>query len=227
VFRGICERIRAAARRWPGPALTRCSCFARRGPALVTVTTESAPGPKATADAALPSSTVRISRPLVAWQICVPSCAAAMRYRPSALRGDVIYLPGLHVRRQERPEPDGTSMLTGFLPAASKDALMRMSEEVRSWRIHLRIGTETARSRRVDQPHRQWMDDLPRLGVQDHAEAHQHLPGALGAADLQTAAAIQASPQMVDRADRKAAAHVRPLGLDARTPTRLWMRRAE
>jgi hypothetical protein len=31
----------------------------RRGPALVTVTTESAPGPKATADAALPSLTAR------------------------------------------------------------------------------------------------------------------------------------------------------------------------
>ena len=33
-------------------------------------------------------------------------------------------------------------MFTAFLPAASKDALKRMSEEVRSWRIHLRSGTE-------------------------------------------------------------------------------------
>jgi RNA-directed DNA polymerase len=37
---------------------------------------------------------------------------------------------------------DGTSMFTGFLPAVSKDALKRMSEEVRSWRIHLRTATE-------------------------------------------------------------------------------------
>jgi RNA-directed DNA polymerase len=37
---------------------------------------------------------------------------------------------------------DGTSMFTGFLPAVSKDALKRMSEEVRSWRIHLRTVTE-------------------------------------------------------------------------------------
>ena len=36
----------------------------------------------------------------------------------------------------------GTSMFTGFLPAVSKDALNRMSEEVRSWRIHLRTATD-------------------------------------------------------------------------------------
>jgi hypothetical protein len=33
-------------------------------------------------------------------------------------------------------------MFTGFLPVVSKDALKRMSEEVRSWRIHLRTATE-------------------------------------------------------------------------------------
>jgi hypothetical protein len=33
-------------------------------------------------------------------------------------------------------------MFSAFLPAASKDALKRMSEEVRAWRIHLRSGTE-------------------------------------------------------------------------------------
>jgi hypothetical protein len=33
-------------------------------------------------------------------------------------------------------------MFTGFLPAVSKDALKRMNEEVRSWRIHLRTATE-------------------------------------------------------------------------------------
>ena len=59
------------------------------------------------------------------------------------------------------------------------------------------------------------------------AEAHQHLPGALGAAEVQTATAIQESPEMVGQADRKAATHVRPLGLDARPLIRLRMRRAE
>ena len=33
-------------------------------------------------------------------------------------------------------------MFSAFLPAVSKDALKRMSEEVRSWRIHLRTATE-------------------------------------------------------------------------------------
>ena len=33
-------------------------------------------------------------------------------------------------------------MFTAFLPGASKDALKSMSEELHSWRIHLRSGTE-------------------------------------------------------------------------------------
>ena len=36
----------------------------------------------------------------------------------------------------------GGAMFSAFLPAASKDALKRMSEEVHSWRVHLRSGTE-------------------------------------------------------------------------------------
>lgn len=49
---------------------------------------------------------------------------------------------GYTFRARNAPNRDGTSMFTGFLPAASKDALKRMSEEVRSWRIHLRTGSE-------------------------------------------------------------------------------------
>ena len=37
---------------------------------------------------------------------------------------------------------DGNSMFSAFLPAVSKDALKKMSEEVRTWRIHLRTATE-------------------------------------------------------------------------------------
>jgi hypothetical protein len=55
--------------------------------------------------------------------------------------------------------------------------------------------------RRVDQPHRQRMDDLLRQVLQDRAErpapAHQHLPGALGEAEVQTAQDIHEGPQMV------------------------------
>jgi RNA-directed DNA polymerase len=33
-------------------------------------------------------------------------------------------------------------MFSAFLPAVSKDALKRMNEEVRAWRIHLRTATD-------------------------------------------------------------------------------------
>jgi RNA-directed DNA polymerase len=44
--------------------------------------------------------------------------------------------------RQAPARQGGGVMFSAFLPAVSKDALKRMSEEVRSWRIHLRSGTE-------------------------------------------------------------------------------------
>jgi len=44
--------------------------------------------------------------------------------------------------RQAPARQGGGAMFSAFLPAASKDALKRMSEEVRSWRIHQRSGTE-------------------------------------------------------------------------------------
>ena len=37
---------------------------------------------------------------------------------------------------------DRTSMFSAFLPAVSRDALKKMNEEVRAWRIHLRTATE-------------------------------------------------------------------------------------
>jgi RNA-directed DNA polymerase len=43
---------------------------------------------------------------------------------------------GYTFRARKARKADGTGAYTGFLPAASKDALKRMSEEVRSWRIH-------------------------------------------------------------------------------------------
>jgi RNA-directed DNA polymerase len=49
---------------------------------------------------------------------------------------------GYTFRARKAPTRDGTSTFTGFLPAVSKDALKKMSEEVRSWRIHLRTTTD-------------------------------------------------------------------------------------
>jgi RNA-directed DNA polymerase len=50
--------------------------------------------------------------------------------------------PGYTFRARKAPTRDGTSMLAAFLPAVSKDALKRMSEDLRSWRIHTRTATE-------------------------------------------------------------------------------------
>src|SRR5258708_31949829 len=49
---------------------------------------------------------------------------------------------GYTFRARSAPTRAGISIFTGFLPAVSKDALKRMSEEVRSWRIHLRTTTD-------------------------------------------------------------------------------------
>jgi RNA-directed DNA polymerase len=44
--------------------------------------------------------------------------------------------------RQAPARQGGGAMFSAFLPAVSKDALKRMSGEVRAWRIHLRTGTK-------------------------------------------------------------------------------------
>ena len=49
---------------------------------------------------------------------------------------------GCTFRARKAPARDGTSMFAAFLPAVSKDALKKMGEEVRSWRIHHRTATE-------------------------------------------------------------------------------------
>jgi RNA-directed DNA polymerase len=68
-------------------------------------------------------------------------CKDGRRRRSDCEHTSFTFL-GYTFRARNAPNRDGTSMFTGFLPAVSKDALKRMSEEVRSWRIHLRTGTE-------------------------------------------------------------------------------------
>lgn len=51
---------------------------------------------------------------------------------------------GYTFQARKAPTWDGTSMFAAFLPAVSKDALKRMSEELRSWRIHLRTTSDLA-----------------------------------------------------------------------------------
>ena len=68
-------------------------------------------------------------------------CKDGKRRRADCAETAFTFL-GYTFRARNAPNRDGTSMFTGFLPAVSKDALKRMSEEVRSWRVHLRTGTE-------------------------------------------------------------------------------------
>jgi len=65
---------------------------------------------------------------------------------------------GYTFRARKAPARDGTSTFTGFLPAVSKDALKKMSGEVRSWRIHLHTGTELEElAARINPVIRGWM----------------------------------------------------------------------
>ena len=68
-------------------------------------------------------------------------CKDGKRRRADCAETSFTFL-GYTFRARNALTRDGTSMFTGFLPAVSKDALKRMSEEVRSWRIHLRTATE-------------------------------------------------------------------------------------
>jgi RNA-directed DNA polymerase len=68
-------------------------------------------------------------------------CKDGKRRRSDCEHTSFTFL-GYTFRARNALNRNGTSMFTGFLPAVSKDALKRMSEEVRSWRIHLRTGTE-------------------------------------------------------------------------------------
>ncbi len=67
-------------------------------------------------------------------------CRDGKRRRADCAETSFTFL-GYTFRARNAPTRDGTSMFTGFLPAVGKDALKRMSEEVRSWRIHLRTAT--------------------------------------------------------------------------------------
>jgi RNA-directed DNA polymerase len=49
---------------------------------------------------------------------------------------------GYTFRARQAPTGNRTSMFSAFLPAVSKDALKKMNEEVRTWRIHLRTATD-------------------------------------------------------------------------------------
>jgi RNA-directed DNA polymerase len=69
-------------------------------------------------------------------------CKDRNRRRSNCADTSFTFLGYTFRARQAPARQGGGVMFSAFLPAASKDALKRMSEEVRSWRIHLRSGTE-------------------------------------------------------------------------------------
>jgi len=69
-------------------------------------------------------------------------CKDRNRRRKDCAETSFTFL-GYTFRARQAPARQGNgAMFSAFLPAASKDALKRMSGEVRSWRIHTRSGTE-------------------------------------------------------------------------------------
>jgi RNA-directed DNA polymerase len=69
-------------------------------------------------------------------------CKDRNRRRKDCAETSFTFL-GYTFRARQAPARQGNgAMFSAFLPAASKDALKRMSGEVHSWRIHLRSGTE-------------------------------------------------------------------------------------
>ena len=54
-------------------------------------------------------------------------------------RAHVVHVPGVQFRPRAARTKHG-SMFVAFLPAISKDALKKISAEVRSWRLHRRTG---------------------------------------------------------------------------------------
>jgi RNA-directed DNA polymerase len=69
-------------------------------------------------------------------------CKDRNRRRRDCAETSFTFLGYTFRARQAPARQGGGAMFSAFLPAVSKDALKRMSEEVRSWRIHTRSGTE-------------------------------------------------------------------------------------
>jgi group II intron reverse transcriptase/maturase len=83
-------------------------------------------------------------------------CCDSWRRRGGYAATSFTFL-GFTFRPRAARDPDG-KIFTSFLPAVSKDALKKMSAEVRSWRIHLRTGlTLRELARRINPVVSGWM----------------------------------------------------------------------
>ncbi|WKX15862.1 group II intron reverse transcriptase/maturase [Streptomyces sp. NL15-2K] len=97
----------------------------------------------------------------------------------------------LGFRFQQRQMRDRNGRIRwSFRPAVSRDALKRLGEEVRSWRLHRRVNlTVEELAQRINPIVAGWMQYYGRvlpIGLVSTSDAHQRLPGALAPQQVQT-----------------------------------------
>src|SRR6185437_11917446 len=123
---------------------------------------------------------------------------------------------GFTFRPRQARRADGVQF-TSFLPAISKDALNKISAEVRSWRLHRWVSSGGREIAELINPKiRGWMayyGGLLPLGAVSRAPPHQHLPAAVGHEQVQEAADLEESHPGHGTSGRPAAAVLRTLGL--------------
>ena len=117
------------------------------------------------------------------------------------------------------------SMFVSFAPAISKDALKKIGQEVRSWRLHRRTPQSFSELARWVNPDCAGLDAVLRcvlpLGAVSAPDAHQRLPDALGPQEISPVPGTSRVPAGVAAGHYPVPAVLRPLGLDNRRPGRL------
>jgi group II intron reverse transcriptase/maturase len=106
---------------------------------------------------------------------------------------------------------------TAFLPAISKEALKKISGEVRRWRLHRQVGRTLAELARVINPIvRGWMQyygAFYRTALHLSPETHQCLLDALDPQEVQAAEDLQEGPRVLAAYHPPVPACLRPLGM--------------
>ena len=119
-------------------------------------------------------------------------------------------------------------MFTSFLPAISKDALNKISAEVRSWRLHLRTGhTFMDLVREINPIVRGWVNyygAFYRSALYPLLGTHQCLPGALDPSEIQAAAGKKEGPGELARDRQAISSPARALAMGPFGPARLVTR---
>ena len=130
--------------------------------------------------------------------------------------------------RQRRARNRHGKSFSNFLPAISKDALNKISAEVRSWRLHLRTGhTFNDLARRIN-PIVRRLDAVLRgvlpLRAVSAPATYQRLLDALDPQEVQTAAGQEEGPRVLAGDHREVPPHVRALEMGAFGPVVLKTR---